>query len=127
MNPSEASITKEPLHSDMPFYVLDAEGCPIKAETRQEWYEFFNDNDRRRMALTEVGDVRVSTVFLGIDHDFSRHSDYDDPTYKPVIFETMVFGGPLDEECERYRTPAEWRAGHEKWVERVKAVSNDRT
>lgn len=47
----------------------------------------------------------VSTVFLGCDHNWSGEGP-------PVLFETMVFGGPLDEEQVRYCTLAEARAGH---------------
>jgi hypothetical protein len=35
-----------------------------------------------------VGDVRVSTVFLGINHQY-----FDGP---PLLFETMIFGGSED-------------------------------
>jgi len=51
----------------------------------------------RTVARTDIDEgVRVSTVFLGIDHSFGRGG--------PVLFETMVFGGEYDQEMERYRT-----------------------
>ena len=57
----------------------------------------------------------VSTVFLGIDHNFGEG--------KPLLFETMVFGGKLDEETERYSTWEEAVEGHNHMVEKVNAMS----
>lgn len=60
---------------------------------------------------TTVFGNRISTVFLGLDHSWNGGP--------PVVFETMVFGGPLDEEQDRYCTRAEAEAGHAMWVARV--------
>jgi len=77
----------------------------------------------RRVAETFVGriryikgdrkPVRVSTVFLGLNHGFGG---------KPLWFETMVFGGKLDQEQDRYETWDEAVAGHEAMVKRVRAA-----
>jgi len=69
----------------------------------------------RRVARTEVGDVVVSTVFLVIDHNHFGGGG-------PILFETMVFGGSLDQEMKRYRTWDEAAAGHEEMVALVKAA-----
>lgn len=47
-----------------------------------------------RVADTMIGDVRVSTVFLGLDHSWDKG--------EPVLFETLVFGGELDGHMQRY-------------------------
>ena len=65
--------------------------------------EAFRD---RWQLVTEVGALRVSTVFLGIDHGFDGY---------PVLYETLVFGG-LDEYGERYTTRLEAVAGHARAV-----------
>jgi hypothetical protein len=44
-------------------------------------------------------------VFLGIDHNFFG----DGP---PILFETMVFGGPMDQDQRRYSTWDEAEFGH---------------
>ena len=62
---------------------------------------------------TEIGNVKVSTVFLGIDHSFGAGS-------KPVLFETMIFGGKYDQYQVRYHTWDEARKGHQVAVELVK-------
>lgn len=68
------------------------------------WAEWFETADRI-IERTDLGDIRVSTVFLGIDHDFSMEGP-------PLIFETMIFGGPHNEEQWRYSTLEQARAGH---------------
>jgi len=66
--------------------------------------------DEWRVAKTDLpGDVFVSTVFLGLDHGFGRPGP-------PILFETMVFGGPMDDYQERYATWDEAEAGHERIV-----------
>jgi hypothetical protein len=78
-----------------------------------EWGKFFQDTDARRVARDDISaDVYVSTVFLGLDHQFGSGP--------PLLFETMVFGGTLDQEQERYLTWAEAEQGHKEMVERVR-------
>lgn len=62
-------------------------------------------SDYARIGLDEVGDARVSTVWLGLDHGFL-------PGGPPLIFETMIFGGDYADYCQRYATEAEAAAGH---------------
>jgi hypothetical protein len=65
----------------------------------------------RKVGATEVGEVRISTVFFGLDHQFG-----DGP---PLLFETMVFGGPLDQETVHYSTWKQAEEGHSEMVRRV--------
>ncbi len=67
---------------------------------------------------TTIGAVDVSTVFLGLDHGYG-----DGP---PVLFETMVFGGPLDGEQVRYKTWEQAEAGHTAMVQTVQAITSAR-
>jgi len=80
-----------------------------------EFYEFFADFGNRRVARETVGDSDISTVFLGIDHGCGN-----EPGRRPVVFETMVFGGPLDQEQERCYTWDEAEFQHAQMVERVR-------
>ena len=86
-------------------YVLDENHIPRKAKSFLEWAEFFEQTELRRVAKTETSRGEVSTVFLGIDHNFG----FKGP---PILFETMVFGGPYNEYMERYCTWAEAEEGH---------------
>ncbi len=67
-----------------------------------------------RVAFTEnvLPGVNVSTVFLPIDHNFSEEGP-------PLVFETLVFGGNLDGETERYSDWTSAVKGHERMVGRV--------
>lgn len=69
-------------------------------------------NCERRVALTEIESVHVSTVFLGLNH-----ARDDGP---PMLFETMVFDGPLSDEQDRCSTYDEAEAMHERMCERVR-------
>jgi hypothetical protein len=75
------------------------------------WAEWFETADRH-VKLTEQGDVRVSTVFLGLDHNFSDRGP-------PILFETMAFVGDDSVGQERYATWAEAEEGHARWVAQV--------
>lgn len=78
------------------------DGKPISME---EWAHLFEEGDRH-VALTDLGPLgSVSTVWLGLDHNFS-------PSGPPLIFESMVFGGPMDQEQVRYATAADALMGH---------------
>lgn len=76
-----------------------------------EWANWYKKADRV-VSQAVVGDVRVSTVFLGIDHRFFGEGP-------PLLFETMVFGGPLDQETVRYSTYDKAEKGHAEMLARV--------
>lgn len=82
-------------------YILDGH-TPVPVPLL-EWASWFNV-ENRRVADDVVGEVRVSTVFLGIDHAFGNGP--------PLLFETMIFGGEHDEDQRRYSTWGEAAAGH---------------
>ena len=75
------------------------------------WATWFETADRH-VRHSEQGDVRVSTVFLGLDHSFRDHGP-------PIVFETMVFVGDEAVGQERYATWAEAEEGHARWVAQV--------
>lgn len=75
------------------------DGHPI---TIDQWVQAFNDNSLLHDQIND--DVRVSTIYLGLDHSFGEGP--------PLIYETMIFGGEFDSDCERYTTEAQAREGH---------------
>jgi hypothetical protein len=88
-------------------YVLDDAGEPVPEPDLMTWARWFETADRivARTILSLAGtDVRVSTVFLGLD--------YNSGAGPPLIYETMIFGGHHDEYQARYATRAEALAGH---------------
>jgi hypothetical protein len=62
-------------------YILNAAGDPAPCEDLLEWARWYEERDNRRVALDEVNGVRVSTVFLGLDHGWGRGA--------PALWETM--------------------------------------
>ena len=93
-----------------PFYTLDKAGDPVPCEDALAWAVWFEQSDAARVvAMTEITpDIRVSTVFLGIDHSFGLGD--------PVLWETMIFGGDYDIASDRYRSRKDAIVGHELWV-----------
>jgi len=90
------------------WYRLDGK-TPVLCKSDEEAISAMRSD--RHVGDTKVGDIWVSTVFLCMDHGFGRGSDDED--YNPVLFETMIFGGPHDQEyCERYCTWDEAVRGH---------------
>lgn len=97
-------------------YVLDAAGNPRPESDTRKWGEAFADGERRTVARDSVGEVDVSTVFLGMDHGWGGAL--------PVLWETMVFGGDLDGEQDRYTSREAAVAGHAAMLARVRAAQS---
>jgi hypothetical protein len=96
-------------------YIL-AGKTPVPCSDILQWENWFEKADRH-VAKDTIGNVEVSTVFIGIDQAFDAGP--------PLLFETMVFNGPLDQECERYSTWDEAEAGHKAMLERVKNIGSN--
>jgi len=97
--------------TEKPYHYMLLNKQPIKCDllTWARWIETAS----RIVARTKIGDVLVSTIFLGLDHNL-----VDGP---PLIFETVIFGGEFDEKLDRYSTWEEAELGHRKYVEMVEA------
>lgn len=79
-------------------YILDDNGNPMKCTDPLEWAGWFETaGEKRIVARDQIGDVLISTVFLGLDHNFDGHKE-------PILWETMIFGGPHNEWQERAST-----------------------
>lgn len=97
----------------------------IRQASLMEWATWLECADRH-VGDSEIGTVRVSTVFIGIDMGF-----YNDGV--PILFETMVFGegvpalnpGFWSESMWRYRTLEEAERGHRIVCEKVKEFFPD--
>lgn len=89
----------------------DKTGEITSTDDIEEWGRRF-DSMSRNVIRTTIGEISVSTVFLGLDHRYIGSG-------APILFETMVFDGPLDGEQERYETESEARHGHLMMLARV--------
>ena len=96
-------------------YILDGHE-PRPCGSAEEWARWYESNDRR-VRLSTVSGSRISTVFLGIDHRVGGEGP-------PILFETMVFGGPLDGSQERCCTWWEAEAQHQDMERRVREATS---
>ena len=97
---------------------FDKNGKEIKVE---EWGELFTEEYKRIGKTVLANGKVVSTVWLGIDHNFSG-------TGAPLLFETMVFPSETEfseEDMQRYATIEEARIGHEIMVNKYKYLDTD--
>ena len=97
-------------------YILNKAGKPIPCDDVMTWARWYESADRR-VAYTHVGDLWVSTVFLGLDYRLGG----DGP---PILWETMAFDKERNEkdvdQCSGSREQAE--AMHEAMVNRIKSI-----
>ncbi len=92
----------------------DRKGKPLDLMT---WANLMEDHAYRRVAETTLSNgTWISTVWLGLDHNFGHGA--------PLIFETMVFPARDDkreEDSDRYSTEAEALDGHAAMVAKYTA------
>lgn len=105
-------------------YILDDKHEIIEVDTIT-WGRWFETADRtvaaHRCRDQETGDVcEVSTVFLGLDHAFGEGT-------VPILFETLVFDGPLADNMDRYATWGLALKGHRRMLSRVAQAFGHRT
>jgi hypothetical protein len=101
-------------------YILDDDNRPLMTDDMLEWARFFENMTRRTVGHTQINSaVMVSTVFLGLDHRHRR----DGP---PLLFETMIFGGPLTASCWRYVSWDDAEAGHRAAVRKARVAAGQK-
>ena len=94
----------------MGYYILDGKE-PIEVSDITAWAVQFEMADRIVKQTPLHHDVVVSTIFLGLDHQWG-----DGP---PLLFETRIFGGKHDQDQWPYSTWDEAVAGHNKVVDEL--------
>ena len=96
------------------YYILKNR-IPVVELDLIKWGQWFEKTERQ-VKNKVIGDSRISTVFLGLDHNFNGG--------EPILWETMVFGGELD--LEQDRCSGSWEqaeAMHARMIEKVKECS----
>ena len=96
------------------FYIL--RDFKLVKVSLMEWSAWLSSTDNR-IEYTVVGDAAISTVFLGIDHNFCFA---DLVNHRPILFESMIFGGGMDQFQWRYSTLGEAKQGHYELVAAVR-------
>lgn len=101
--------------SEWPDYYILVNRTPVAVDVLT-WGNWFRDIEKRRISEDHVDGVRVSTVFLGLNHQMRVGGE-------PILFETMIFGGPLDNSTWRYATYAEAERGHQHALSEAKKAA----
>ncbi len=101
-------------------YVLNSAGRPVPEPDAIAWARWYETAaELRRVGLDALGPLgEVSTVFLGLDHNFSSRPEDDPLGHRPILWETLVFNGPLDGEMRRYSSREDAEQGHAEMVMR---------
>lgn len=86
-------------------FILDENGDPVRCGDIGKWANWYKTAERH-IGDDVVKNIRVSTVFLGVDHGWGRD--------RPILWETMIFGGKHDDYQERYASKQEALAGHQR-------------
>lgn len=87
-------------------YILK-DGKPVATDSILQWASWFETADRTLLRTDITADVDVSTVFLGIDHNFTGKGP-------PVLWETLIRGGPRDGWMDRYTSEKDAKKGHKR-------------
>lgn len=100
----------------MRYYILKG-----KTSVKVEMERYFCESGSNPIVnKTQIGEVEVSTVFLGADHSYRNFIEDSEP----MIFETMIFGGVHNDYKERYSTWEQAEQGHDKSCEMVRSTVN---
>jgi len=91
------------------WYILEKENKPVKSTINQHSEGIEANPDKKVVKQENIGDIFVSTVFLGLDHAWN--SDV------PVLWETMIFRGEYDQYQDRYTSVEDALKGHKKALE----------
>lgn len=97
------------------YWILNEKREPVKVADVLTWGKFFESADRV-VKQEVIDDAKISTVFLGIDHNWN-----DGP---PVLFETMIFGGEHDGHQDRCSTWKQAERMHEAACAMVRGENN---
>lgn len=91
------------------WYTLNDDLEPVPCDdmlTAAKWFEVAKN---REVVVTEIGeDCFLSTVFLGLDHNYLGD--------KPILYESLWFGGKHDGDQRRYSTRDEALEGHKEML-----------
>ena len=99
------------------YYKLDENKNVVKSSLKEfaTFMEGALPTNYRRVGDDTIDGYRISTVFIGLCHNFDHRAEV------PIVFETMVFKGKKsDIYMERYSSWQEAEEGHQRVVEWVK-------
>lgn len=106
---------KSEMHEYFSSYIL--ENGQVVAEPDPRKFSVWFATADRQVALTRIGEVSISTVFLAINHNHSMEGP-------PILWETLISGGPKHGHFMRYSSLTDALAGHKQAVEMCGSVKD---
>jgi hypothetical protein len=93
------------------FYILGKDNNPIPCEAKDcgEMWRMVDNRIKRTSGFFYI----VSTVFLGIDHNFTENQD------SPILFETAIMNGTKISVLERHATYQEAVSYHDQICDEI--------
>ena len=97
-------------------YILDKNHNLVETDLIT-WAKFFRSFERIVKQENLSSGVEISTVFLGLDHNWGEGD--------PLLFETMIFGGDRNGKRWLWHTWEEAEKEHKKIVDELKFLNKD--
>lgn len=94
-------------------YILDYAGNPVECHDLMEWAHWFETANRQLARTIIRNEIKVSTIFLGLDQSSFRMSPH-----QPILWETWVNSSNFDWN-ERYAFRQQALEGHYAIVDRI--------
>lgn len=102
-------------------YILDDNNNAVEVDLLT-WASWLEHPDNRVVCFTQItSQVYVSTIFMGIDYRWPGF-----PPGPPILYETLIFGGPLDGEGTRYCSHDDALTGHKMYVKRARKAAGQK-
>lgn len=97
-------------------YILTPDRKVVRCASLGAWARWFEQAENRIVRKTDVAGCEVSTVFLGLNHNWG-----DGP---PVLWETMVFGDTRGFDLDQDRCGGTWEQAEEMHWKMCDAVAD---
>jgi hypothetical protein len=93
-------------------YILDGK-TPVPCQDLITWAQWYENDNNRRVAFNRIAPgIEISTIFLGLDDNYSGRG-------APILFETMIFAAEIEGwhlSRRRYATWEEAERGHQEML-----------
>lgn len=119
MQTKDTSLTEQELRKSVsdilkkgnfPVMYILKDKVAVECDDVIEWGQWMSAiPNNKRVGMTEMNQYKVSTVFLGTPHGFSK-------SMRALFFETMVFDDGKDIYCKRSSTWDKAEAQHKKAI-----------
>lgn len=102
------------------YFTLDEKGAPVHEPDVKVWAKWMQEHGEGRISIrvgeSFIGRAHVSTVFLGINHNFGEHAHSF-----PILWESMAFYADGKSDQRRcYGTRSDAVAMHQRMVTRAR-------